>query len=194
MADLTELFRKIILENECGGKADYFHKFTDPDGIRTGKSGWSFGMCQFDIMNNPLASVCLKECGFTDEEITGLKAQTIDPKPLEQKLRENAEIMERYDDQQLAGCLARARNVLDKFGIIPADDAALLAVADYDNQYHLDAVLGAKYLTGYLFGLLRPFKAKDVLDFKMQHTKWGRTNPNDCLRRYMNILRIVQNA
>jgi hypothetical protein len=190
----VDLFRKIIFENECGGDKDIALEFSDPDGVRSGKSGWSFGVCQFDLANNPLASVCLKECGFTDDEVVGLKAQTIDPKPLEAKLRKHADIIERYDDHQLEGCLTRARVVLERFGILPSDDTALLAVADYDNQYHLDSVNSPKTLVGYLSWIGKPFLAKDVLDFKLNFTKYGKEHPVDCKRRYMNILKIVQNA
>src|SRR5574341_9170 len=109
--DTAEKFRKIIIENELGGDLNEALKFSDPDGVHSGKSGWSFGVCQFDLNNNELASICLKECGFTDSEIAALKAQTIDVHPLEAKLKAAAEIIARYDEHQFAGCLTRAGNI-----------------------------------------------------------------------------------
>lgn len=192
--DISKLFRKVIIENEGDSRdPDYWVKFTDPDGERSGKSGWSFGRCQFDIANNPLASICLKECGFTDDEVTGLKLQTIDVRPLEAKLRANSDIIARYDDHQLEGCLTRAKTILERYSIIAKDDAAIIAVADYDNQYHLSAIDRPGYLVHFLSRLSRPFIAKDVLDFKLAYTKYGKEHPVDCSRRYMNVLKITQN-
>jgi hypothetical protein len=186
---LSEKFRRIIIANELGGDLSEALKFSDPDGVRSGKSGWSFGVCQFDLQNNSLAAACLRECGLTTEEIEGLISQTVDPRPLEPKLQAAADIVSRYDDIQLKACVERAHNLLDRFKIVPADDAALLSVADYDNQYGLSAIAGPKYLLGYL-SLKGTFTAQDVLDFKLTGTKWGREHPEDCRRRHKNVVKI----
>jgi len=189
---LAEKFRKIILANELGGDLNLALKFSDPDGVRSGKSGWSFGVCQFDLQNNSLAASCLRECGFTQDEIDGLIAQTMDPRPLEDKLRTAAATVARYDEVQLNGCIERAHYLLDRFSIRPVDDAALLAVADYDNQYGLSGVNKPGYLIGYLTGLKRSFIAHDVLDFKLNGTKYGREHPEDCTRRHNNVVKIAK--
>ncbi len=193
---LAEKFRKIIIANELGGDLSEALRFSDPDGVRSGKSGWSFGVCQFDLQNNPMAAVCLKECGFTDFEIAALKAQSIDVTLLEPRLRNAAgtRTIARYDEHQLAGCLERAGNICRLFSIPAANDAAILAVADYDNQYHFSAIKKPHYLVHYLAELRRPFTAEDILDFKKRETKWGREHPEDCERRYRNVVKIAAAA
>jgi hypothetical protein len=187
---LPELFRKIIILNELGGNMKYVLQFSDADGVRSGKSGWSFGVVQFDLSNNVLAAACLRECEFTENEIHGLITQSIDPKPLEQKLRDHADVVERYDQHQLEGCLDRATELLEGAGITPSDDTAFLAVADMANQYSPRTV---DKLIAHLGTLGQPFKAIDVLDFKLEHTPYGQAHDGDCKRRYMNVLKVVQN-
>ncbi len=189
--ELAGIFRKIIIENELGGNMKYVLEFSDPDGVRSGKSGWSFGVSQFDIANNARASDCLRECGFTEAEISGLKAQTVDAHPLEAKLRAHPDVIERYDEQQFAWCLDHAELLLDRHKAAPADTTAFLAIADMANQYSPSTVEKAML---HLSDLGRPFLAKDVLDYKLTSTNYGKNSPGDCKRRYMNILRIVQNG
>jgi hypothetical protein len=189
--ELARVFRKIIIENELGGNMKYVLEFSDPDGVRSGKSGWSFGASQFDIANNAGASACLRECGFNEQEISGLKAQTIDVKPLEAKLRSHPDVIERYDEAQFSWCLDHAQNLLMQNKAVEADTTAFLAVADMANQY---SPATTNKMVVHLAGLGRPFLAKDVLDYKLTSTNYGKTNPGDCKRRYMNILRIVQNG
>ena len=190
---LSDKFRKIIIANELGGDLSEALKFSDPDGVRSGKSGWSFGVCQFDLRNNSLAAACLRECGFAQEEIEGLIAQTVDARPFEPMLQAAADIVARYDETQLRTCVERAHYLLDRFSVSPADAAALLSVADYDNQYGLSAIAGPKYLLGFL-KLKGTFTAEDVLDFKLHVTKWGREHPEDCRRRHANVVRIAKEA
>lgn len=186
---LIEKFRLIIIANELGGDLSHVLSFSDPDGVRSGKSGWSFGICQFDLNNNPLASTCLGECGFTIEEIAALKEQTIDVKPLETKLRAAAGVIARYDEMQLSGCLSRAQSICELFRLSAEDDAAILAVADYDNQYHFAPRNKDGFLLRELILLGRPFTVRDILHFKLEHTKWGRSNPGDCMRRFNNTIK-----
>ena len=123
---LNELFRKVILYNEVDGNEKAILRFSDPDGP-SGRSGWSFGLCQFDTRHNDMAVACLKECGFTDEEISGVVNQSISIKPLEAKL--NACIVAKYDTAQLSQCLNAALNVTTSNGIMALDTAAILALA-----------------------------------------------------------------
>lgn len=188
--DLAATFRKVSLANELANNPALALEFSDPDGVRSGKSGWSFGECQFDLNNNPAAAACLKECGFTAAEIAGLKAQTIDPKPLEPKL--NAAIIEAYDQHQLAYCVDHAEAWMKRHNIVPADDAAILAVADYANQYGSPSDNNKPgNLVHYLPLLGRPFTAADVLQFKLQ-TKYGQAHPGDCRRRYDNLVAVCR--
>ncbi len=188
---LVQIFSRIIVANELSNNIDFILRFSDPDGVRSGKSGWSFGRCQFDVANNPVAASCLRACGFTAEEIAGVKAQSINVHALEYRLKANAATVEKFDDVQFAGCIGRAQAILSKRGIKAADDAAVLAVADYANQYYLSDIDSPGYLVHYLLCLTHAFTAKDVLDFKLDCTPYGHAHPDDCRRRYNNLIDIV---
>jgi hypothetical protein len=190
-AALAAKFRKVILANELDDNIALALTFSDPDGVRSGKSGWSFGVCQYDIANNSAAATCLRACNFTVDEIAGLKAQTVDVRALEPKLKAAASTIEKFDQIQLTGCLVRAQAILFRRGIDVADDTALLAIADYANQYYLSDIDKPGYLVHYLIALGRPFTAKDVLDFKLACTPYGKTHPGDCKRRYTNLLKVM---
>lgn len=191
---LVAAFRKIILANELDNNKAYALKFSDPDGVRSGKSGWSFGISQFDLQNNPIAASCLRACKFSEAEIRGLIAQTVDADALEPKLAAHAATIEQFDRVQLNSCVTRAQRILSKRLITPANDAALLACADYANQYHLSDINKPGYLVHYLVKLGRPFTAADVLQFKLVATKYGREHPGDCRRRHNNLVKIMEAA
>ena len=186
---LTAAFRKVILANELSNDLAAALKFSLAPG---GTSGYSFGVCQLDVSNNPAAALCLRACGFTPEEIEGLRAKTADVKSLDLKLAAASTTVERFDDIQLNSCITRSQTILSTFHIKPADDTALLAVADYNNQYFLSAFNKPGYLVNYLFKLERPFTAIDVLNFKLNDTPYGKSHPSDCKRRYDNLVRIMQ--
>lgn len=185
---LNELFREVILANELENNLAFALRFSDPDGTRSGKSGWSYGVCQFDTRNNDAAIACLKECSFTAAEIEGIVHQTIDVKPLAAKLIAHADIVARYDAQQLSYCLNKALNFDSDYGIPVAGTAAILAGADYVNQYGSQGQ-GA---VAYYKSLGRPITAEDVLNFKLSCTKYGKEHPGDCRRRYDNLIKIVE--
>jgi hypothetical protein len=188
MATLNEIFRKVILANELENNLNYVYRFSDPDGVRSGKSGWSFGMSQFDTQNNDQALACLRECNFTEDEITGIVKQTIDVKPLFGRLLSNAIIINRYDTDQLSYCLNKAINFDVDFGVQVADVSAMLAGADYVNQYGSQGQGAVNYYKA----LNRPITANDVLNFKLTCTKYGKEHPDDCKRRYNNLIRIYK--
>jgi len=185
---LNEMFYKVILLNELSGNIRAALRFSDPDGVLTGKSGWSFGLVQFDTQNNSLALTCLRECGVTEAEIQGIVKQNIDVKPLARKLVDNALIVRRYDEMQLSYCLNKALNFDMEHGIPVESPGGILAGADYVNQYGSQGN-GAKT---YYKSLGRPITAEDVLRFKLELTKWGREHPDDCKRRYNNIVKVVE--
>lgn len=184
---LADLFEKIIFRNELGGDSSLLYKFSDPDGIRTGKSGWSFGLSQFDINNNPRAIDCLRECGFTTDEISGLKVQTVsDMRPMHNKLLANCTVIDRYDDHQLSECLQWPAK-LCKGAAIALEESGLLSLGDYHNQFYMSR--GGKMHT-HLKGLKRPVTAEDIYRFKLT-LPWGKKRPDDVDRRYDNIMRII---
>lgn len=192
--ELVALFEKLILANELSNNLAYAYKFSDPDGVRSGKSGWSFGRSQFDTKNNPLAGKCLRECGFDETVIKGIVNQTIDVGPFNAKLRAASAIVDRYDAVQLRACVVKAQALAKKHGIGLKDDAALLAIADYDNQYYLSDRDKPGYLVHHLKRLGHPATAEAVLEFKVNHTKYGETNRDDCYRRYNNLVKIMKEA
>jgi hypothetical protein len=188
--DIRELFEKIILANEHGGSTARIYKFSDPDGVKSGKSGWSFGLAQFDINNNPQAILCLRECGFTTDEIDRLKAQTLQAmKPMDTKLLANCTVVDRYDDQQLAECLCVPESLCKKSGI-ELTVGGLLALADYHNQFYMSR--GGKMHT-WLQKLGRPVIAEDIRYFK-ESLPWGQKRPDDVQRRHDNIMKVLQEA
>jgi len=190
MKTLNALFREVILANELGGNIKVALRFSDPDGVLSGKSGWSFGISQFDTQNNDAALKCLAACGFSPAEIRGVVAQTIDVKPLAAKLAANTDVIALYDEEQLSYCLSKALNFDSDHGIPVADAAAILASADYVNQYGSQGN-GAR---AYYKALARPITALDVLNFKLTQTKYGREHPGDCRRRYDNLMKVVNCA
>jgi hypothetical protein len=187
MKTLNEMFYEVILLNELSGNLNAALRFSDPDGVCSGKSGWSFGVCQFDTQNNSQSLVCLRECGFTETEIQGIVKQTIDVKPLAAKLKAYADVVERFSTIQLSYCLNKALNFDLDYGIPVENPGGILAGADYVNQYGSQGN-GAR---AYYWSLGMPVTAHDVLMFKLNNTKYGKEHPEDCKRRYNNILEVV---
>ena len=187
MKTLNEMFYEVILLNELSGNVNVALRFSDPDGVRSGKSGWSFGVCQFDTKNNSQALVCLRECGFIKVEIQGIVDQTIDVKPFAARLKEHADIVEQFSTEQLKYCLDKALNFVLDYGIPVENPGGILAGADYVNQYGSQGN-GARV---YYKSLGREITAHDVLIFKLGNTKYGREHPEDCKRRYNNILKVI---
>jgi hypothetical protein len=188
MKTLNELFYLVILQNELGGDVSAALRFSDPDGA-SGRSGWSFGLCQFDSRHNDQAIRCLVDCGFTQDEIHGIVDQTIDIRPFAVRLIANKGVIATYDEAQLSHCLNTALEFNASHGIVMVDTTALLAVADYVNQYGSEGEGIAKYFND--IDITRPIVGADVQKFKLECTKYGREHPRDCIRRYNNILRVI---
>lgn len=187
MKTINDLFYDVISLNE-GGPAVAL-EFSDPDGVRSGKSGWSFGVCQFDTRNNTMALACLKECGFTQDEIHGIVDQTIDVRPLASKLAAHADIVERYDNAQLQHCIDSAGNFAAAHGIPLVDTAALLMLCDTINQYGSLGDGSAAHLSE----LGRTVTAADVLDMKLtwKYATASKHGHDDTVRRYENVMQVV---
>jgi hypothetical protein len=183
LKSLNELIAALIFQNECDSNKAFIYKFSDPDGVRSGKSGWSFGRVQWDTRNNTMSLACLNECGFTQDEIHGVVDQTIDVRPLAARLAAHADIIDRYDTAQLSMLINQALNWNGSHNIPITDTGAILAAADYDNQYGSQGESFAAYLQG----LGRPVIAHDILDFKLNHTAYGKRCPDDCKRRFKNL-------
>ena len=189
MQSLNKMFADLEFMNECGDR-ETICTFSDPDGVRSGKSGWSFGESQFDTQNNDAALSCLKECGFTEEEIKGIVSQTVDVTPFAERLKANADIIERYDIAQFSHCLNSAMSVITEHGLPIENPNGILALADYVNQY---GSIGPGFIK-WLGDLKRTVIGADILNFKLLNTKYGKERPADCKRRYNNLLKVVREA
>lgn len=188
--NLSKIFRDLTVLNELGGKESLALKFSDPDGVHTGKSGWSFGLCQFDIANNGMAALCLYECGFSVAEVTSLKNQTFkDMASANKRLAAHATIIAKWGERQLSDCLNRARELANLAGWTYADDRALLYAADYHNQMYLSKggsffmwAKGKKTISDY-----------DIYKFRINQP-WGQKRPDDVKRRYANLLKVCHDS
>ncbi|MDD2899002.1 MAG: hypothetical protein PHI31_09845 [Desulfuromonadaceae bacterium] len=190
MKTLNELFYQVILLNELSGNKSAALRFSDPDGA-SGRSGWSFGVCQFDTKHNGSAISCLVDCGFRDGEIKGIVNQTVDVKPFAARLIAHASTIEKYDTEQLTYCLNNALNAITSKGVMAYEPAALLCLADYVNQY---GSIGPAFIEWMNQRDSDGITAAEIQEWKLNHTKYGREHTKDCIRRYNNILKVLANA
>lgn len=186
----NNLFYKILLANELGNDLSLALRFSDADGVNTGKSGYSFGISQFDIANNGLAIQCLEECCFSAEEIEALLTQSIPKEDLakyDAKLAASIEIVEKYDKMNIMQSLVHTTHLISTSGISLAGPETLYHIADYHNQFHFtrDGKLH-KFLLAY-GSTITP---DTILQFKLEYTAWGKKRPDDVKRRYNNIVQI----
>lgn len=188
MKTINELFYDVILLNELGGNKAAALRFSDPDGP-SGRSGWSFGLCQFDTRHNAAALQCLAECGFTQDEISKIVAQSTDVKQYTHLLAAHADVIERYDTEQLSHCLSSAMNACAKKNVVVTDVGAILCLADYVNQY---GSIGDGFAAWLNEQDADGITAAEIQDWKLNHTKYGREHRYDCERRYNNILRVLK--
>ncbi len=186
MKSLNELFREVILLNELDGNEKAALRFSDPDGP-SGRSGWSFGICQFDTKHNDAALACLRECGFGGSTIAAVVAQNINVKPLASMLK--ADIVARYDEAQLSRCLYSAMNVATSKGIMVTNTGAILCLADYINQYGSIGNGFADYLN--TVDLDGDVTSAEIQEWKLKHTDYGKKHSADCERRYNNVLNVL---
>ena len=189
MKTINEMFDDIIGLNEGGKAAAY--RFSDPDGVKSGKSGWSFGTVQFDTKNNGEAIKCLVDCGFTQDEIHGIVDQTIDVVPLAARLVAHKDVVDRYDMAQLQHCINSAGNFASDHNVPLADTAAFLALADVWNQFGSWGDGSAAHL----LALGKPVTADDILAMKLtwKYATQVKGGHDDTIRRYKNVMEVVKN-
>jgi hypothetical protein len=199
ITELTEQakvnFAKALVANELGNQLSLVYRFSDADGVRTGKSGWSFGIVQFDINNNANALLCLKECDFTTDEMAALRRQDADVQmsAMDAKLLAHREVVDRWDRRQIQACLTWPMNLCTELGVDFSDEETLLHVADYHNQFGMSR--GGK-MYRWLQAITGAVTAEMVRDFKYT-LPWGvkqkakNRQHDDVWRRYANIVRIT---
>jgi hypothetical protein len=183
---LNKMYYDLTLSNEDSGNPRVAVRFSNA----SSRSGLSFGITQLDVTHNPAAGACLRECGFTEGEIELLRGKGDGWRDLSAKLAAHADIIERYDTAQLTYCLNKAVNFETSHGIPVESPGGILAGADYCNQYGSEGNGAVVYYKA----LGRPVTARDVLNFKLNCTTYGKENPDDCRRRYDNLVTILKGA
>jgi hypothetical protein len=189
--DLRDLLRRILLANELGGVASAAYRFSDPDG--PGRSGYSFGVCQFDLRHNRHAREGLAECGFSPFEIDVLVLQVCAVAKLPEynaKLLAASATVDRLDDEEFDAIARHVLRVVANADLHLVNEEAFLHLCDYHNQFHLD--YSGKAVQHFKRRAL-PVDASAILDYKLT-TAWARKRADDVRRRYDNIARICQEA
>lgn len=188
-SQLSDVFKSITFENECHSNFEYVYSFSDADGVRTGKSGWSFGITQLDINNNPYATLCLREAEFTTDEIDLLKKQSsVSMMLMDAKLKRHKDAVDKYDRIQLDECLQHSLDMCIETRCDFSRLETFLHIADYHNQFYFSK--GGK-LYKFLQAMSSPISPEDILKFKLS-LPWGIKRPDDVQRRYKNISKIVK--
>ncbi len=185
--NIFTLTAEVITANEIGDQPHLLYQFSDADGVRSGKSGYSFGSCQFDIENNWLGILCLKACGFRPKDLKRLFLQNDNIDDLNRKLEQRSSVVDQFDAEQVRTAVVYCTGLIDRTGVKLKNTEALLNVIDYHNQLHLSK--GGK-LHQWMLQYPHLISAADIRDFKQVHTLWGRKRPDDVERRYQNIQRI----
>ena len=187
MQTLNEMLDAAILNNELSGILAAAYRFSHAKG---GKSGWSFGRCQFDVKNNHNALIVLSKLGFTMAEIQSIVNETVDPRQWNDRLASGSAIIDEADTNQLTYCLDQGLNFATSYGVPVENPSGIIGIADYANQYGAPGDGSAAYYKS----LGRPITAEDVLQFKLEHTAYGQENPEDCRRRYDGVMAAINAA
>jgi hypothetical protein len=186
---IETLCMDVLTANEIGGNLALAYRFSDPDGERTGKSGYSFGRVQFDIENNWTGILALKACGFRPKDLDRLFEQRDPIADLNAALYREKDTVDEYDRRHVAEAVEHCRDLMVD-SKIRFNLAAMVHLVDYHNQLYLSP--GGplhRHLAGK--GKATP---KIITDFKRYCTAWGRKRPDDVLRRAGNIDRILKGA
>lgn len=172
-----KLVMNILALNEISGNEKVITKFSFAGGI----SGYSFGRSQFDIKHNPSSrDFLIKKCGFTQNEIDRLLALDKDISDLNEKLAKYRKEIDEYDMRHVQEMIDHVSS-LD--GIPDISLKTFVHLVDYHNQFSLSK--NGKFHTW--IKNRKSLTAEDILEFKLYQTKWGREQPQDVKRRWLNI-------
>lgn len=185
--DIINICAVAIFKNEVGDSKDLPYCFSDPDGVKTGKSGWSFGRCQFDTQNNEMALDCLRDCGFSENEISDIINQCADMDKLNAKLLGARGVVDGYDKTHIGDsvshCLKIIRNSKPDIHL-DGNMRTWVLIVDYHNQFYFSYM-------GKLHKWLKSQRGMSITPemieaFKFE-TAWGIKRPEDVDRRNKNI-------
>lgn len=173
-----EKIMKVIALNEISGNENIVCKFS----YAGGKSGYSFGRSQFDVMHNMKARNFLKNiCGFSDQDMEKLLNLDKDINHLNERLklfRTHIDKLDKEHIQQMVNYVTSLDGV-SQF----ENEKTFVHLVDYHNQFNLSK-------DGKMHKFIKSKKiltSQDILNFKLKETKWGREQPKDVKRRYNNI-------
>ena len=187
--ELIDIVMDCIVENEIGGNLEFAYRFSDPDGLNTGKSGYSFGRVQFDIENNWLGILCLKECQFRPKDLDRLFEQRGPIDDLDAKLRGHQETVDRFDALHVEESVTHCQRLIAESGIQLSGDETLVHIVDYHNQFYMSRQGKIHRWLQTFPGAITP---EMILDFKLNHTAWGKKRPDDVRRRFNSVAGIME--
>lgn len=174
--DLYKLMNILSL-NEISNNEELIYKFSYAGGI----SGYSFGRSQFDVSHNLEAREFLeKYCDFSKEDITRLLNLDKNILDLNEKLKEHKKEIDFFDLIHVKKMVNYITNLNDMPDI--ENEKCFVQLVDYHNQFNLSK-------NGPMHKFLKSLEtvsSKQILEFKL-NLKWGKTHPNDVMRRYNNI-------
>lgn len=189
-------FRKGLLVNELGGDLSLKYKFS----YAGGKSGLSFAISQLDICNNAHALLCLRDCGFTTDEVYRLKTlkSAHGLENMNAKLLANSAIVDKYDNAQMNDCETWPLLLCNEIGVDFSTEEAFIHLEDYHNQLNFSR--GGKMYKFLKFitvngNSLTPEMVRDfkyTLPYGMEQKLKEDPKEDDVLRRYNNIVKIMR--
>lgn len=166
----------VLALNEISGNERVICKFSFAGGI----SGYSFGRSQFDVTHNPGARDFLKKYGFTDSEIKRLLNLDKNIADLNEKLSHLRKEIDEFDLKHVNSMITYVG------GLDSLPDMSIktfVHLVDYHNQFSLSK-------NGKMHCWLKErenVNPEDILNFKLENTKWGKEHPQDVKRRWSNI-------
>ena len=172
-----EKIMQVIALNEISGNENVICKFSYAGGI----SGYSFGRSQFDIKHNSKAREFLKEkCSFTAGDIDRLLKLDKNINDLNEKLKKHRKEIDELDKEHIKEMVNYVASLggLSEF----ENEKTFVHLVDYHNQFNLSR-------NGLMHNFIKSKKiltSQDILNFKLG-LKWGREQPQDVKRRYLNI-------
>ena len=167
----------ILALNEISGNERVITKFSFAGGI----SGYSFGRSQFDVKHNPSSrNFLIKKCNFTQADIDRLLALDKNIGDLNEKLANHRKEIDEYDMKHVQEMIDYVSSLE---GIPDISLKTFVHLVDYHNQFSLSK-------NGKLHSWIKGrgiLTSKDIYDFKIKQTKWGKEHPQDVERRWNNI-------
>jgi len=186
--ELAKFMLEVLTRNEIGSDRSKAYCFSDPDGVESGKSGYSFGRVQFDIENNWTAIDCLRACGFRPKDLDRLFEQKGPISDLNIKLEGKSYVVDRFDMLHTVESVEHCKRLIEDSDIKLSSVETFLHIVDYHSQLYMSE--GGKlhrHLKSLMITARWEVDPKNILNFKLNHTKWGRERPDDVRRRFKNI-------